>query len=306
MSERDLEFGAFLPRWDDYATPEGWRRTAVAAEEAGFAWVGRGDRIVFPATPDDPTSGTRPAADLFSVLTMAACETDEIRIGTNVCVAPYRHPIDLLKEIYTVDQLSDGRFEFGVGAGWFEGEFEALGVPPAERGARTNEFLDIYDAARSSDRVAYDGQYYEFDLVGLYPRPIQADGPPLWLGGSSSAAFRRAAEYDAVGWVISGRSPAEVADGRDRLHAAWSDYDREGQPRIGVNVNAWLADEYAGSEEVMVGTQQDVLDDIADYRDAGVDRINLTLSKRPDGERMTIDERVEQIERFATDILPRT
>lgn len=303
MTAREVEFGAFLPRWDEYATPDGWRRTATAAEDAGFAWVGRGDRVVFPADPDDPDAGTRPASELFSVLSYVANETDSIAIGTNVCVAPYRHPIHLIKQIFTLDLVSDGRFEFGVGAGWFQGEFEALGVPHDERGDRTDEFLEIFDRARSDDRIAYDGEHYSFDLVGMYPRPTQDGGPQLWLGGSSSAAFRRTAEY-GIGWAISGWSPEELQEGRDRLHAAWSDYDREGEPRIAANVNAYVTDDPVADDDPMVGSVDNVIDDVEAYVDAGADRINLTLSGKPDGDQMTIDERVEQIDRFAEEIIP--
>ena len=303
MAEADLEFGAFVPRWDQYSTPEGWRRVAQASESAGFAWVGRGDRVVYPADPDD--TNHRPAADLFSVLATVICETDSIQVGTNVCVAPYRHPVDLLTEIMTLDVLSNGRFEFGVGAGWFEGEFDALGVSYEERGARTNEFLEIFDAARHNDVISYDGEHYAFDPISVHPGPVTPGGPPLWLGGSSSAAFRRTAEHDGVGWVISGSSPDEVRTDRERLLRAWNDYDRTGEPRVGVNVNAYLSEQHAGNDTPLVGTRDEVLEGISAYREAGVDRINLTLSTTPSGDRMSIDERVDQIERFGAEIMPR-
>ena len=302
METMDLELGAFLPRWDDQATPDGWRRVAQAAEHAGFSWVGRGDRIVFPADQERSAAARRPASELFSVLTAAACETSDIRIGTNVCVAPYRHPIHLIKQIFTLDQISDGRFEFGVGAGWFEGEFAALGVPYEERGHRTNEFLEIFDQARVAETIAYEGTAYAFEPVGMYPRPKQQGGPPLWIGGSSSAAFRRTAMY-GIGWTISGRSPNELAAGRDRLIRAWEDYDRDGRPRIAANVNAYLTDDPVEDGGPMVGSVDRVLDGIGDYREAGADRINLTLSTKPNGDKMTIDERVRQIERFADEIM---
>lgn len=297
MSSRDLEFGAFLPRWDRYATPDGWRRIATVAEDAGFAWVGRGDRVVFP----EPEYRSRPASELFSVLASVANETDEIAIGTNVCVVPYRHPIHLVKEAFTLDTLTGGRFEFGVGAGWLEEEFDALDVPYEERGPRTDEFLEIYDAACERGSVSFDGRHHSFDTVGFYPRPEQDGGPPLWAGGSASPAFRRAAEYGA-GWTISGVSPEDVRDGRSRLLNAWDDYDRDGDPEIAVNVDGYVTDESTESDEPLVGTVDSVLDGVDAYREAGATRINLTLSSTPAGDTMTIEERLEQIKRFEDEI----
>lgn len=303
MSSTDMEFGAFLPRWDEYATPDAWRRVATAAEDAGFSWVGRGDRVVFPDREDDPDYVSRPASELFSVLASVANETTEIAIGTNVCVAPYRHPIHLVKEAFTLDVLTDGRFEFGVGAGWLEGEFDALDVPYEERGSRTDEFLDIYDAACTSGEVSFDGPHHSFETVGFYPRPEREGGPPVWSGGSASPAFRRAAEY-GVGWTISGVSPADVAEGRERLLNAWDDYDREGEPEIAANVHGYVTDEPADADEPLVGTVDSVLEGVDAYREAGATRINLTLSTGPAGDAMTLEERVEQIDRFGSDVLP--
>lgn len=302
----DVEFGAFLPRWDEHATPSGWRRIATAAEEAGFAWIGRGDRVVFPDQSDDPEYASRPASELFSVLSYVANETSEIRVGTNVCVAPYRHPIHLVKQAFTLDSLTDGRFELGVSAGWLEGEFDALGVPYDERGSRTDEFLDVYDAACERGTVSFDGPHHSFDTAGFHPRPVQDGGPPLWLGGSASPTFRRAADR-GVGWTISGFSPEEVREGRDRLLAAWDDYGREGEPEIAANVNGYVTDDTAGrdehADEPLIGSAEAVLDGVETYCEAGATRLNLTLSSGPNGETLTVDERVAQIERFGADVL---
>lgn len=299
----DVEFGAFLPRWDEYATPSGWRRIAIAAEEAGFAWVGRGDRVVFPDQPDDPKYASRPASDLFSVLSYVTNETSDIRIGTNVCVAPYRHPVHLVKQVFTLDTLAEGRFEFGVAAGWLEGEFDALGVPYDERGSRTDEFLAVYEAACERENVSFDGPHHTFDSVGFHPRPVQDGGPPLWLGGNASPTFRRAAEH-GVGWTISGVSPDEIREGRERLLAAWDDYSRKDNPDVAANVDGYVTDEPVASDDPLVGSVESVIEGVIAYREAGATRINLQLSSAPDGETLTLDERIEQIKRFGDDVLP--
>lgn len=303
MSTSSVEFGAFLPRWDECATPEGWRRIASAAEKQGFAWVGRGDRVVFPDRPADPTYVTRPASETFSVLASVAEVTETIRLGTNVCVVPYRHPLHLVKQVFTLDCLSDGRFEFGIGVGWLESEFEALGVPFSERGSRTDEFLDIYAAACERDTVAFDGPHHSFETVGFSPRPRQAGGPPLWIGGSASPTFRRAGER-GVGWTIGGRSPEEIEEGRERLLAAWRAFDRTGEPEIAVNVDGFLTDDAVEEPARLVGDAETILTDVAAYRAAGVTRINLQLSSDPRGGTLSVDERVEQIERFGDEVLP--
>lgn len=133
----------------------------------------------------------------------------------------------------------------------------------------------------------------------LNQRPVY----PLWLGGSASPTFRRAGER-GVGWTISGYSPDEIREGRERLLAAWGDSDREGDPDVAANVDGYVTDDPVASDDPLVGSAEAVVEGAGAYRDAGATRLNLQLSSAPDGGTLTLDERIEQIERFGDEVLP--
>lgn len=302
MSDRsvrrsDLEFVVRLPQWSEHARPEGFRRIARAAEDYGFDALWRGDHVAFPAGAADrsPWSASTNAYDAFAVFSYVAAVTDDVRLGTNICVVPYRHPAHLAKLALTLDSLSAGRFELGAAPGWLESEFAALNVPFEERGSRTDEFLALFDRVCESGEVDLDGPHHSFEALGFYPRPVQ-DDVPVWIGGDSGASFRRVAEY-GDGWTRS-MSPDEVRAGRERLLDAWAAFDRDGDPRIAASTDAYVGrDAPAEFEGPLVGTPAEILDGIEDYAGAGTTRIELMQGPLP------IDERVDQLERFATDVL---
>jgi probable F420-dependent oxidoreductase len=148
--------------------------------------------------------------DPFSLLAFLAGRTRRIQVGASVIVLPYRNPLVTAKAAATVDQVSNGRFIFGVGVGWDEAEFKDLGLPFKERGAMTDEYLAIIKAAWSADVPTYTGRYLTFGGATFAPRPAQSPHPPLWAGGApgalSAPAMRRAAtQCDAwhplaLGW----------------------------------------------------------------------------------------------------------
>src|ERR671932_239459 len=108
---------------------------------------------------------------------------DYIRIGTSVLIMPYRNPVATAKMLATLDQLSGGRVIAGVGVGWCEAEFAALGVPFHERGARTTEYLRLWQACWAPDPVTFHGQFFAFDDMYTKPKPLQQPHPPIWIGG---------------------------------------------------------------------------------------------------------------------------
>ena len=292
----DLTFGTYLPRWSPRARPEAFRRIATAAESHGYDWVGRGDHVAFPAGEEGWSADTN-AYDVFGVLTHVAACTDEIRLGTKICVVPYRHPLTLAKQALTLDNLCNGRFEFGVAAGWLDAEFDALDVPFAERGSRTDEFLDLFDRVREAGEVAFEGPHHAFETVGFHPRP--AGELPIWVGGHSSPAFRRIAEY-GDGWSYTA-VPEGIREGRQRIERAWDDFDRDGSPGIAAGQPAYVgADPPADATGPLVGTAEEVVDGVEAYADAGATRIDVKFGPTTD----TLDEHVTQLERFAEDVMP--
>jgi alkanesulfonate monooxygenase SsuD/methylene tetrahydromethanopterin reductase-like flavin-dependent oxidoreductase (luciferase family) len=132
---------------------------------------------------------------LAAVLSALAMRTSRVRLGTAVLLAPLHHPLRLAEDLAVVDQLSGGRLDVGIAPGYKPDEFAVLGVPKGERGARTDETIEILKLAWGGERFSFAGKHFTFDDVIVAPPPVQPGGPPIWVGGSSVAAARRAARY---------------------------------------------------------------------------------------------------------------
>ncbi|MFC6719796.1 TIGR03619 family F420-dependent LLM class oxidoreductase [Natrialbaceae archaeon GCM10025810] len=307
-STSDLEFGVMLSATsNDYGIPdekrpEVFRRTATTIEESGFDVLVAGDHIAYPdEIPSDyefsksgepPFTSETSVYDVFQVLAHLAAITDQIDLGTNVCAAPYRHPITLTKHILTLESLSGGRVDFGVAPGWLETEFDALDVPFDERGSRTDEFLDIFRRVCTEGRLAYDGDHFSFDTVGFYPSPSREI--PVWIGGHSGATFRRIAEY-GNGWTTLWDSPSDVETARGRIMNAWTDFGRDGKPNIAVlrpvNVGG-------DGDRILTGPADKVIEDLESYAEAGADRIIIDFFTTD------VETQLEQIRLFGDDVIP--
>lgn len=182
-----MRFGIHLPQYGPVSGPDAIRRAAVQAEELGFSDVWVSDHIAFPSSTPMPAWLYEPVV----TLTWAAAATRRIGLGTSVLILPYRHPLHLAKELASLDRLSSGRLILGAAAGWLEGEFEALGVPFRERGTRTDEALDVLRACWEQDPVNFDGPRVRMKDMRVLPQPGRRI--PVWIGGHSDAALRRAA-----------------------------------------------------------------------------------------------------------------
>lgn len=174
--------------------PDVTRRLARLAEDLGYEswWVG--DHVVLPS-PRTPESSIAPEDAILDPLVhlgYVAAVTTRIRLGTGVVILPQRNPVVLAKQAATLDVLCGGRLVLGVGAGYLEAEMTAVGVPMADRGRRTDEYIDAMRALWTEPAPRFGGRYAAFADVDAHPRPVQAGGPPIVVGGSSPAAFRRA------------------------------------------------------------------------------------------------------------------
>ena len=150
--------------------------------------------------------GDRGLLEPVTALSFMAAQTSRIRLGTGICLVPQRNPVYTAKEIAAVDYLSGGRVDFGVGVGWLEEEFRALGVPFA----RCREYLDVIKALWTEDVSSYSGEFYQLDPCRQYPKPIQQPGPPIYFGGESDAALRRVADI-GDGWYGFNVAPEDVS-----------------------------------------------------------------------------------------------
>jgi probable F420-dependent oxidoreductase len=216
-----MQFGVMLPQFGPPArgpeVRERIRKIAATADRLGYDVLWTAEHIIFPqkiATPY-PYGGTfpypveDPILDVVATLSYVAAITSHVKLGSSVMVLPYHHPIVLAKELATVDLLSGGRLLLGVAGGWLREEFEMLGVPFAERGRRTDEYLKILRAVWTQDRVNYQGEWFRLDDAACFPKPVQRPHPPIWIGGASPAALRRVARL-GDGWIAVPRPSLEA------------------------------------------------------------------------------------------------
>lgn len=158
--------------------------------------------------------------EALTALTWAAARTSNIRLGTGILVVPHRDPVLTAKMVASLDRLSGGRVDLGIGVGWSRVEFRALGVVDRyePRGAVTNEALDVMLECWKGGSVSHEGQHFSFRHIDFEPTPEQLPHPPVWVGGDSAPALRRAAKYADV-WHPHDLSPAEVSSSGDKLDA---------------------------------------------------------------------------------------
>jgi probable F420-dependent oxidoreductase len=189
-----LKLGFFGIGSGPCADPDGAIAVARAAEEAGFESLWTGEHVVLPdpRVPPSPAPPHFPMLEPPVALAYVAAATERVRLGTGIIILPQRNPLVLAKALASVDVVSKGRLEFGIGVGYLEPEFRALGVPFAEKGARTDEYIEAMLALWTMERPAYRGRFVSFEGIDARPRPVQKPHPPLVIGGMSAGAFRRA------------------------------------------------------------------------------------------------------------------
>lgn len=203
-----MRFGMHLPQIGRKAGPAAIRRAAEQAEALGFSDVWANDHLAVPAEAPYPPS--KSFYEPVVTLTWAAAATRRVGLGTSVLVLPLRHPVHLAKELATLDLLSEGRLILGAGAGWLEGEFQALGVPKANRGARTDECIEILRLCWERDPIDYDGRHVATRMRDIRTLPQPGRRVPIWVGGVSAAAVRRAIRL-GDGWHGVRLTPDELA-----------------------------------------------------------------------------------------------
>jgi probable F420-dependent oxidoreductase len=217
--------------WYDFRNPARWRvpwpqlyqetlDQASYAEQLGFSSIWLSEHHF-------SEEGYLPA--LMAMLGALAERTSRARLGTAVLLAPLHHPLRLAEDFAVIDQLSGGRLDVGLAPGYKPDEFAVLGVPKKERGARTDETIEILQRAWCGEPFSYAGRHFQFENVVIGPPPVQQPGPPIWVGGNSLAAARRAARHGVYFMPDSGAGVDLYDAYRDQLPAAaWP-------PRLATN-----------------------------------------------------------------------
>lgn len=196
-----MKFGIAFANIVTFTQHEGLVTLAQNAEAAGFESLWTIEHVIYPegyesSYPYDPSGkmmadASTPMPDPLIWLAFVAAATTDLRLGTGIVILPQRNPVILAKELATLDSLSGGRVEFGIGVGWLKEEFDALGVPWPRRGARTDEYIAAMRALWDADHASYQGEFVSFDDVSSNPKPAQGR-VPIHIGGHSRAAAERA------------------------------------------------------------------------------------------------------------------
>jgi len=306
-----MKFGVFLPISGRAAGRATLMDAARNAESLGYDSVWCADRIIIPweiKTPY-PYSEERsfivpPDRPFFEPLTclafLAGC-TERIALGISVLVLPYRHPLYWAKVATTIDHLSNGRLILGVGVGWMAEEFEALGADFKKRGEISDEQLNLLDTLWKEKRAKFSGRHYRFDNIAFYPKPLQKPRIPIWVGGEGDRAQRRAGTYgDAWFPYFVRMTPGELAN---RFQNVKSQAAKAGRDPDSVRLNCCLPIELSREsvpqeKDRLRGSAEQIIEALKGYEKIGVEHtaLQFMVPRWP--------ERVEQIERFAREVMP--
>jgi probable F420-dependent oxidoreductase len=266
---------------------------AHAAERLGFDSVWAAHHVLMPyeRSSEYPyqRSGTEIAMtpgmqwlDPIVTLSLIAGATERVKLGTSVFVLPYRNPVTLGAELAALDVLSDGRLILGVGVGWMREEFEAIGVPANERGARTDEHLRALKTLWTEDPATFEGAFTHFEGVVLATKPRSAGGPPIWIGGNTDAALRRALRL-GDGWHGFEVFPEELSDLRGRLERIGEEVGRdpaelELSTARGLIPPGREAESFIPERRMLGGSADAVVEELGRYAEQGIDMVLIQIS----------------------------
>ena len=267
--------------------PTAWTEVAREADRLGFESVWMPEHLVIPmeaagspfaGADHPPIPSDVPAFDVFTYLGFLAGRTEQIHFGTQVYNIGLRHPFVVARAVATLDVVSQGRLEFGIGASWLRAEWDAVGLDFDSRGRRVDESIDVCQRLWGEEVVEHHGEFFDFGPVMFEPKPVHAPWPPLHIGGDGPAALRRAATV-GDGWIPMNHTLEQIRADAARIAAAREEAGR------------------AGAVEITLGTGVADLDSLRRHADAGVGRALVkpwTSTK----------DALDGIRRFADEILP--
>ena len=252
------------------------------AEELGFDSVWVMDHL-FNNGYIGERLNDKPYYHPLAILSHLSATTQRVLLGTSVLVLPYHNPVELAKYAASLDQMSGGRVTLGVGVGAMTEEFEALGIPMRQRGSLTNECIAMMKELWTETDASYHSRRWNFDEVKFSPKPLQKPHIPLWIGGSSPGALKRAATL-GDGWHPSGVSPEEFSMGRREIQDLARASGRNPETlmmsaRVEVEVNPGPSSDRAANRSRLPGDNPDeLISGIKAYETAGVEHIVLALN----------------------------
>ena len=286
-----MKFGIGM-QWADWrhmTAPETLVEVARQAQDMGYTSLWTTDRLTARTGPPESSEALITLASLIHVV-------PEMELGVAVLVLPPRNAIIVAKQAATLSILSGGRLRLGIGAGWNEKEFRMLGSEHASRGQRMNESIELMRQLWREENVTFSGQFYEFEDVTMSPRPV-SNNVPLWIGGNSRAAIRRAATL-GDGWLPSGPDPETLRKGVEQIRQL-----ANGRLMPAIGATLFIDASMSGGEDRsgranISGTAQQMVDKFRAYTEAGLEHAVINFVA------YNMSELSSQMHNFAQEVMP--
>lgn len=313
-----MHIGCSAPVSGPLIGPDSLVRIATEAEMLGFDYVTVSDHVMIPTSiasrypysdsGEFPSGAAAARLEQLTAATFIAAATSKLRIVTSVMVVPHRPAVLTAKILATLDFLSKGRITLGIGAGWCEEEFIAIGAPPfAERGAVTDEYMMVCKELWTADEPKFNGKYVQFNDVLFPPKPVQQP-IPIWVGGESGPALRRTAKYGDA-WYPIGTNPQFPMDtltrfkaGAAKLAALTEKAGRDPKAvalsyRVSSNPEAQPKGTVDGERKLFTGSAADFAGDIKALQDVGVTSFDFGLFGP------TLDATIDTMRKFRDEVM---
>jgi len=280
-----MKLGICLPHYGRPIETARLLEVARHAEARGLDSIWVTDHVIVPTATD--IIYREDMLDPLAVLPWLAGVTSRIALGTSVVILPYRSPIPVAKLLASVDVLSGGRLMVGAAIGWMEAEFAALGVPFKERVSRSEEALELFRTLWTREHPTLETKHHRLHDVTFSPLPLQKPHPPLYVGGNSEGALRRAARF-GDGWHATGTSVDAFRQGVETLRRFWAEGGREGAPTLSLRTPIVLDGVHRAAVDmglirgrgrhVLAGPVAKILEELRGYQAVGCEHIALEVS----------------------------
>jgi probable F420-dependent oxidoreductase len=294
-----MKFGVCIPNFGENLSPDSVRAVCEAAERLGYDSVWTTDHLV---TPTGASSPYKNILESVSVLAYAAALTKRVALGTSIIVIPLRDPVLLAKQLATVDQLSGGRLIAGLGVGWYEEEFIALGSGFHDRGVRADEEIELLRSLWAQPVVDFVGRHYRLRDVTFDPKPEQGGSLPIWIGGNSSSALRRAATFGNA-WHATSIPFDEFRARAEELRKLTGKREVLITTRMAVDLDAKaarLTTNPAGERRVVWGgLPSSTITSLEEYKEAGLEYLVAYFGDKES------DRYVSDMREFAKTVFPK-
>jgi probable F420-dependent oxidoreductase len=288
-----MQFGAFLPTyWTEYGSSDvrsAVEEAAKTAEALGYASMWANDHVIAPADQADVGHIIEPLITLASLIHLVP----RVQLGTSVLVLPQRQAIVVAKQAAALDVLSGGRFILGVGVGWLREEFQFLNADFARRSAVTDEAIRAMRVLWREERASFQGQFHAFSDAVFFPKPTSG-GPPLWVGGNSPQAIRRAARFGDA-WVPFGIGLDDFRFGVETLRTMATGGSL---PTIAAHMRIHVSTDGKPASAHVAGRAETIVAALQQYRQAGLEYLICDFVAE------SVDDLVRQMQVMAEEIIP--